>query len=442
MTSGRRVLCTAAVSILAACWVAIALAAGGELDGSFSGDGWVRTLEVRSPTNSYLPRGGEDVALQRDGKILVAGTILDATSHWYFGVLRYTPDGSLDRTFAGDGLAELDLGEAEFAHAVALQRDGRIVVAGETDCQFAVCFALVRFLPDGSLDRSFGTNGVVRTTFATYGASRAYDVAVQPNGKIVAVGMRFRGDDAQNDELFAVARYLPDGRLDRSFSHDGLATIDFGFGDADATAVALQRNGKILVAGHGARNVYRTEEDFAVARLRANGRLDRSFSSDGRVTVDFGHRLSDGVRGMVLRRDGRIVLAGGSGKRGTAPRIAVAQLQPNGPLDRTFGAGGRKMTRPGPHGGYADAIVQQPDGRIVVAGRMFDDSRLDTSAWVLARYGRGGALDHSFGHGGLVVNDFSTGADQAGALAVQQDGRIVATGSVGESPALARYRAN
>jgi uncharacterized delta-60 repeat protein len=441
MTSARRALRTAAVSIIAACWAGVALAAGGKLDPSFSGDGWVRTLEARSPTNTYLPRGGEDVALQPDGKILATGEILDATSHWYFGVLRYTADGSLDRTFAGGGLAEVDLGEVEFAHAVAVQRNGRIVVAGETDCPFAVCFALVRFLPNGSLDRSFGANGVVRTMFARYGASRAYDVAVQADGKIVAVGMRFRGNDAQNDELFAVARYLPDGRLDRSFSRDGLASVDFGFGDADASAVALQRGGKILVAGSGARNVYRTEQDFAVARFRANGRLDRSFSGDGRATVDFGHRLSDGVRGLALWRGGRIVLAGSSGKRGIVPRIAVARLRANGRLDRAFGSGGTRLTRPGPHGGYADAVVQHPDGRIVVAGRVFDDGRLDTSAWVLARYGPRGALDRSFGHGGLVVSDFSTGADRVGGLAVQRDGRIIAAGSVGESQALARYRA-
>jgi uncharacterized delta-60 repeat protein len=441
MTSARRALRIAAASVVAVCWAGVALASGGGLDPSFSGDGWVRTLQVRSPTDSYLPAGGEDVALQPDGKIVVTGEIIDSTSHWYFGVFRYTADGSLDRSFAGGGFAEVDLGNAEFAHAVAIQRNGRVVVAGEADCPFAVCFALVRFLPDGRVDRSFGVNGVVRTMFARYGASRAYDVAVQPDGKIIAVGMRFRGNDAQNDELFAVARYLPDGRLDRSFSRDGLASTNFGYADADASAVAVQRGGKILVAGSGARNLYRTEEDFAVARFRANGRLDRSFSGDGRATVDFGHRLSDGVHGLALDREGRIVLGGSSGKRGAVPRIAVARLLANGRLDRSFGAGGKRLTRPERYGGYANAVVQQPDGRIVVAGRVFDDNRLDTSAWALARYGRGGALDRSFGHGGLVVSDFSTGADWVGALAVQRDRRIVAVGSVGESQALARYRA-
>jgi uncharacterized delta-60 repeat protein len=153
MTTARRALRTAAVSIVAVAWAAVALAAGGELDPSFSGDGWVRTLEVRSPPNTYPPRGGVDVALQSDGKILVTGEILDATSHWYFGVFRNTDDGSLDRSFAGGGLAETDLGEAEFAHAVAVQRNGRIVVAGEADCPSGSEIRSSPVVPVGSWSR-------------------------------------------------------------------------------------------------------------------------------------------------------------------------------------------------------------------------------------------------------------------------------------------------
>ncbi|HEV8249144.1 MAG TPA: hypothetical protein VGQ15_04175 [Gaiellaceae bacterium] len=429
---------TAAVALLAT--ATLALAAGGELDPTFSGDGWLRTLEVRSASNNYLPGGAEDVALQPDGKIVVTGKLIDGTSHRYFGVFRYAPDGSLDRSFAGKGWVDADLGDAEFAHAVAVQPDGRIVVAGEADCPRAICFALVRLMPDGSRDRSFGGEGVVRTMFAQCGC-RAYDVAVQADGRIVVAGMRTRGGDAQNDQLFAVARYLPDGRLDGTFSGDGLLSIDFGFGDDEAYAVAVRRDGRIVVAGRGTRNVYRTEEDFAVARLLGNGRLDRTFSGDGRATVDFGRTLSDGAFGLALQRDGRVVLAGASGKRDAPPRLAVARLLRNGRLDRTFGAGGRRSTRPGPNGGYARAVTLQPDGRIVVGGRVFDDARFDMSAWVLARYSRGGALDRSFGRGGLVVGDFGTGSDWVGGLAAQRDGKIVAAGSIYESQALARYLA-
>jgi len=269
---------------------------------------------------------------------------------------------------------------------------------------------------------------------------RAYDLAVQRDGTIVAVGVLSRGGDAQDNELFAVARYLPDGRLDRTFSRDGLVSLDFGFGDDEAYGLALQADGKILVAGRGTRNVYRTEEDFAVTRLRRDGRLDPTFSGDGRATVDFGKTLSDGAFAVALQRDGRIVLTGASGKRDTAPRIAVARLLRMGRVDRTFGAGARRLTRPGPNGGYARAAAVQADGRIIVGGRVFDDARFDASAWVLARYSRSGALDRSFGRGGLVVGDFGTGADWIGGLSLQSDGRIVAAGSIYASQGLARYR--
>jgi uncharacterized delta-60 repeat protein len=414
----------AAVLVTAAVAAGLASAAAGELDPSFSGDGWVRTLEVRSASNNYLPAGAEDVALQPDGKIVAVGEIIDGTSHWYFGVFRYLPDGSLDGSFGDGGWVEVDLGAAEFAHAVAVQRDGKIVVAGEGACPRATCFALVRFGPDGSIDRSFGSDGVVRTMFDQCGC-RAYDVALQPDGKIVAVGWRFRYGDAQDDDLFAVARYLPDGRLDRTFSRDGRASLDFGFGDDIAHAVAVQPDGKILVAGGGTRNRYRTESDFAFARFRPDGRLDRTFSGNGLATVHFGGLLSDTAFGIALRRDGRIVAAGASGKKDSVPRIAVARLRPNGSVEW------KRLTRPGPHGGYARAVVQLPNGSIVVGGRAFADDRLDASDWALVRYGTGG---------GITLGDFGTGADWIGALAVQRDGKVVAAGSIYESQALARYR--
>jgi uncharacterized delta-60 repeat protein len=261
----------------------IASAAGGELDPSFSGDGWLRTLEVRSPSTNYLPAGAEDVALQPDGKIVAVGEVQNGTSHWYFGVFRYLPDGSLDPSFARRGWTALDLGSFEFAHAVAVQRDGKIVVAGETDCPRAICFALVRFAPDGSVDRGFGANGVVRTMFEQCGCA-AYDVAVQPDGKLVAAGRRFRYGDAQDDQLFAVARYLPDGRLDRG-----------GY----ARAVVLA--GGSIVAGGRA---------FEDDRLDASDWVLVRYGPGGRTTVsDFGTG-SDWIGSLAAQPDGRIVAAG------------------------------------------------------------------------------------------------------------------------------------
>ena len=132
---------------------AAAGAAAGDLDPSFGGGaGWVRTLEVRDASNNYLPQGAEDVAVQPDGRIVVAGDVIDGRSNRYLGVLRYLPDGSLDPGFGSGGLTVADAGSFEDIRAVALQRDGKIVVAGETDCETARCFAAMRLNPDGSLD--------------------------------------------------------------------------------------------------------------------------------------------------------------------------------------------------------------------------------------------------------------------------------------------------
>jgi uncharacterized delta-60 repeat protein len=419
-----------------------AAAAPGDLDSSFSGDGWVRTLEVRSATNNYLPEGAEDIALQADGKIVAVGELEDGTSHWYFGLFRYLPSGELDASFGEGGWVDTDLGSFDFAHAVAVQPDGKIVVAGEADCRYATCFALIRYHPDGSLDQSFGGNGVVRTMFSECGCA-IYDVALQPNGKIVAVGWRFRYGDNQDDDLFAVARYLPDGTLDRTFSRDGRASLDFGWGDDVANAVAIQPDGKIVVAGRGSRNHYLTEDDFAFARFRSNGALDPTFSGDGLRTVNFGGKRFDGAYSIHIQSNGRILAAGGSTVGYySRPRMAVLRLSASGTLDGSFGSGGLRLTRPVAYGGYATAIVEHPNGRIIVAGAGYEDSSHDPSDWVLARYSRAGTLDPAFGGDGIVVTDFGTGADWAGALALQADGRIVAGGAIYGSLAVARYLAD
>jgi uncharacterized delta-60 repeat protein len=294
---------TAIVSALLGGVVLAPAAAGspGDLDSSFLGDGWLRTLEVRSSDNNYLPKVAEDVAVQPDGRIVAVGEMIDGTSNWYFGAFRYLPNGELDPSFGKGGWVDNDLGSFEFPHAVALQRDGGIVVAGEGDCRYTGCFMLARYRPDGSLDPGFGEGGVVRTPFGLVTGARAFDVSLAPDGRIVAAGFVQKGGDGQDSSHFAVARYLPDGRLDQSFSRDGRATVDFGYGNDIAYAVAHQRRGRIVVAGQGTRNRYRTEDDFAFARFRRNGRLDRSFSGDGRRTVNFGGRRSDVAYGLAVR---------------------------------------------------------------------------------------------------------------------------------------------
>jgi uncharacterized delta-60 repeat protein len=430
----------AVLLVLAGLLLAVpAAAAPGDLDGSFSGDGWVRTYDVFGYSKPFFPKGAEDVAIQPDGKILAVSELQDGNSHWWFGVYRWLPNGDLDRSFGSGGWVANDLGIFPMPHTVALQADGKILVGGQVECPgLQLCFGIVRYNPNGSLDSSFGVSGVARAGFpGSRCGCELHDLAVQRNGRIVAVGWRFRGGDAQDDMLLAVARFLPDGRLDRTFSGDGRFSRDFGYGDDLGSAVAVQPDGRIVVGGVASYR-YRTEADFVVVRLRPNGRLDRTFSGDGVKTVNFRGQRYDDLYGLDLQRDGHIVAAGISavGFRRDAPRFAVLRLNRNGTLDRRFG---RRLLKPGPHGGYARAILADSSGGILVGGLAYDDSALDTSAWALVRYRPSGALDRSFGRGGIVLSDFGTGADWVGALAAQRDGKVVAAGEVYGDQALARY---
>ena len=416
-----------------------AAAAPGDLDRTFSGDGWVRSYDITRYSKGFLPKGAEDVAIQPDGKILAVGELLDGNSHWYFGVYRWLPNGDLDRSFGSGGWVAHELGAFPMPHTVALQADGSILVGGQVECpNLQLCFGIARYRPNGSLDGSFGTAGIARATFpGSRCGCEIHDLAVQRNGRIVAVGWRFKGGDAQDDMLLAVARFLPDGRLDASFSGDGRLSLDFGYGDDLGSAVAVQRDGRIVVGGVASHR-YRTEADFAVLRLRQNGTLDRTFSRDGIQSVNFAGRRYDDVYGLDLQLDGRIVAAGLSsvGFRRDDPRIAVLRLNRNGSLDRRFG---KRLLKPGPNGGYARAVLAERNGGIVVGGLAYDDSKLDTAAWALVRFRSSGALDRSFGRGGIVLSDFGTGADWVGALAAQSDGKIVAAGEVYGDQAVARY---
>jgi uncharacterized delta-60 repeat protein len=400
---------------------AAASAAPGDLDPSFGGGaGWVRTLEIRDGSNNYLPEGAEDVAIQPDGKIVVTGSVIDGGSNRYFGALRYLPDGSLDGSFGAGGLVALDLGSFEDARAVALQRDGKVVVAGETDCETARCFAAMRLNPDGSPDGSFGAGGVVRVPFYLK-AAWANDVAIDGQGRIVMAGVRLRGGDAQDSATVCVIRLLPDGRPDPGFSRDGVALVDHGYGNDSAEAVVL-RGGKVIVAGDGRRAA---GGSFGLARLRGDGRLDRSFGRRGHRIVSFGPRRISGAHALAAAPGGRFAVAGSTVIEGRAPQIALARIGRGG------GVLGRTRTSPSPYGGSAKAVRATRDG-ILVAGRAYSEPGTGPSDWALARYSSGGRLL------GVARTDFGTGEDDAFAIALTP-GRATLAGSIYGSHGLARY---
>jgi len=395
--------------------------------------------------------GGNDavfaIARQTDGRLVAVGAAgpsytasAETTRTTKFALTRYSSNGGLDPTFGTGGKVTTGfLLDFESATAIALQPDGKIVVVGEnspgarTDLNAPGVssddFRLARYNPDGSLDESFGSGGRVKTDFGF--AESALAVVLQSDGKIVVVGTALTSFSPL-DRSYALARYNGDGTLDASFGIGGKVLTKFGasnsFTDA-ANGVAVQADGKIVVAGVRA-------ADFGLARYNVNGSLDTSFGSGGKVTTDF-FGNEDAAKALLLQADGKII-AIGRAFNGAENRFALARYQPDGNLDLSFGSGGKVSEHPGV--GFAAAL--QVDGRIVVAGSG-PGPDID---FALRRYQGNGSLDTGFGSGGTTLTDFSGGDDEAFAVAVQADGKIVAGGAKGISPdkglgliALARY---
>jgi uncharacterized delta-60 repeat protein len=227
----------------------------GELDPTFDGDGRVLTDFGGSEF-------GDDIALQADGKIVAVGST--STAGGDFGLARYNPDGSLDPTFDSDGRVVTDFGAGEDAFGVAIQADGKIVAAGETNTGFvpSLDFALARYNPDGSLDPPFDGDGRVVTDFGTAGEG-AFGVAIQADSRIVAAGL----SNVLSNENFALARYNPNGSLDPTFDGDGRVVTDFG-AEEEASAVAIQADGNIVAMGW---SNFLDNDNFALARYLSDG---------------------------------------------------------------------------------------------------------------------------------------------------------------------------
>ena len=268
----------------------------GSLDASFGIDGTVSTSFGDIGGGAALPRS---LVIQSDGKIIVAG-YGDKIGKYNFILARYNIDGSLDTSFDNDGRVNTDFGEGEKANSVAIQSDGKIIVAGETGFSD---FALVRYNTNGSLDASFGSFGQVITPIGT-GKDVANDLAIQPDGKIVVAGY----SKNSTDEDFALVRYNSDGSLDVSFDTDGIVITDFNPGRSDfAQSMAIQSDGKIVLAGYS-NGASSFEQNLALARYNINGSLDVTFDNDGKVNNAFSRNTHG--RSVAIQSDGKIVVAG------------------------------------------------------------------------------------------------------------------------------------
>jgi uncharacterized delta-60 repeat protein len=391
-------------------------AAPGDLDTTFSQDGkLVETLLANSSDR------GQATAVQADGKIVIAGT-LTVGGRSGCGVARYNPDGSPDTAFDGDGKTAGLNGTTFSCRAVALQADGKIVVAGSVGSGAASDFGLMRFNSDGSPDPTFGVNGKVTTAVGSGSYDVANAVAIQTDGKIVAAGVTNPGS-ASN---FGLVRYNPNGSLDTSFDGDGKVITDFSVSIDVAYAVAIQADGKIVAAGY---SFYTSNDDFALVRYNSNGSLDTTFDGDGKVTTDIsGSSRGDQVNALAIQADGKIVAAGYSitlHGAFSSPKFALARYNPDGSLDSTFEGDGIVVNTVLGNSDFITAVAIHTDGKIVAAGYGYSGASPD---FALARYNADGSLDTSFDGDGTVITPLSIASDAAYGLALQTDGKVIAVG--------------
>lgn len=260
--------------------------------------------------NSY--DHARDLAIQPDGSIVAAGVagVTPASADWNFGIARWKPDGTLDSTgFGTAGWVGLDFaGGLDFGVAVDFDASGRIVVAGLATQSAQFDFAIARLLPDGSLDPAFGTGGKVTTDLAGFD-DQASDVVALPDGRILVAGTSVSGDGVTSDPV--VIRYLPDGTLDPTFGSAGIAVVDFGFRPAWGARILMQHDGRLVVAGTAQTGADESTKDLAIARLLPDGGPDPTFDGDGARTVDIGFGREDVGLGLTLQpADGNLVVAG------------------------------------------------------------------------------------------------------------------------------------
>jgi uncharacterized delta-60 repeat protein len=444
--TATRELSTLLVALLALGLPVTSSAAPGDLDPTFGRRGIVTTAVT--PVFSIA----EDVVLQADGQIVVAGHAIDPTTKplpdpW-FAVARYLPNGRLDPSFGTGGAATAPEQIGHFAHAatVALQPDGKIVLGGSrgSHISFAMTvenFGLARFDAQGHVDAGFGSGGLAGTGIpfsqptSLLGGSGVRDLAVAGAGRIVAVGSASPGSPDGASSAFAVARFLADGTLDSSFASQGAVPTFFGseIGSfAGASAVALDGEGRILVAG-GASTASNGSaaltSDLALARYLASGDLDPSFGMGGRMRGPF----PGGIAKTAFRPDGRIVATGGSpaDSPDTESRWVIAQYAADGAVDASFGEDGvATLTIPVPSQSETSLVFDR-QGRILLTGcrPSAPNSGAPGAPFVLLRLLPDGTPDPSFGDGGMVTTPIGD-ESCSNAAAVQNDGNIVVAGAI------------
>ncbi|MEZ4751652.1 MAG: hypothetical protein R3B54_13820 [Bdellovibrionota bacterium] len=384
------------------------------LDPTFDGDGIVITTVG----------AGDDISIgmaYKSGMLSLVGRSHNGTN-FDFAAARYNFDGglaasgALDKSFGNSGVTTTAVsGNHDLAHAVAVQSDNKVIVAGATYNGSDDDMLVLRYTSGGALDTSFDSDGIVSIAPGT-GDDRAYDIALDGNNKIVLAGMSANG--AIN--RFVVARYLSNGAPDTGFDGDGVALTTFGSTSDDvAFAVAVQSDNKVIVGGYTHNN---TVNGFALARYGTNGSLDATFDGDGRVTTQVDSNAGSELHDILIQPDGRIVAVG----RTLRPRqlIAVVRYLTSGALDTSFNTTGI-LTTSATSGSNVAYGVAYDNGKLIITGIGRGTSTYD---FVVARLNSNGSPDTSFSADGFATKAINTNDEFGYATVVQGNGKVLAAG--------------
>jgi uncharacterized delta-60 repeat protein len=378
-----------------------------------------------------LPSSSADyataVAPQSDGKVIVAGRNDGAVTDG-MAVARYNADGSLDTSFGQDGKVSVPFDRGGYVNRVAVQPDGKIILAGGSNLDFVV----VRLNPDGSLDTTFGNGGISQVDFAGR-TDNLYGLALRPDGKILVAGS---ASTSAADFDFAVLQYNADGSFDSTFGSGGKVVLGTAGKREEIRDVSLLADGRIAVAGS-------VNGMGAVARLTAGGAFDTSFGTGGLVVT----RLSQPLGTVLALKGGGVLVAGGDGSR-----FVAARLTGSGAFDTSFGVNGMSKVDFGYDYEYVSDLTIQKGGKIVLVGSVGSADIYDQNRpidYALARLNTDGGLDRSFGRRGLTTLSFNADSDSAAGVALFAKGRMVVVGghTVLSSPTgmdfqVARFTAN
>ena len=399
--------------------VSIALAAAGDLDGTFGAGGMVNT-DIEASWNDTI----RAIALQSDGKIVAVGVRSDpadgTTVARDIAMARYEDDGDVDPTYIEGGKFHVDLGGYDEAVDVKLAADDMVVVSGHRcepgggNCDIVVA----RIGTGGEIDPAFNGGNEKYIDYAGEDNGSMGGLAVMPDGRIVIAGRVLHGGTYD----FAVYRLTPGGAMDTTFSGDGKVRLNFGAGRYDVPSDLVLMGSKIVVAGNTC-DAGHVNCDFAVARLTSSGVLDTTFSGDGKLTTDFG--AEETAYAVARDPNGKIVVAGGSQSSSYNAKMAVARYNLNGSLDATFSRDGKRTVRVGLLSIAMDVLVQGV-GKIVLAGPGFNGTDFDMA---VVRLRPAGGYDPSFGTDGIKVIDFGH-TEVAFALERQSDGKYLVAGMI------------